>query len=97
MSGRKIIDGLNEALAHAKGERTGARSHVVLVPEQVNVKAIRDQLKMSQHEFALRFGFNLDTIQNWEQGRRFPEGAARVLLKVIEHRPEAVEEALATG
>ena len=52
---------------------------------------------MSQREFSVRFGFNLDALQNWEQGRRFPEGSARVLLKVIERNPDAVDEALAVG
>lgn len=97
MSGRKIINGLQEAVAHAKGDGNVARLRVVRVPEQVDVKAIRQQLKMSQHEFARRYGFSLDSLQNWEQGRRFPDGAARVLLKVIEHNPGAVEDALATG
>jgi len=97
MSGRKIVDGLHEAIAHAKGDRQAARVRVIRVPEQVDVKAIRQQLNMSQSEFAVRFGFTLDTVQNWEQGRRFPEGSARVLLKVIERHPDAVEDALALG
>jgi len=97
MTGRKIIEGLGEAVAHAKGDHTRAKQHLIRVPDQVDVKAIRKQLKMTQREFAFRFGFNVDTLQNWEQGRRFPEGAARVLLKVIERCPDAVEDALATG
>lgn len=97
MSGRKIINGLQEAIAHARGDGSAARVRVVRVPEQVDVKAIRQRLKMSQREFALRFGFKLDSLQNWEQGRRVPEGSARVLLRVIEHHPEVVDEALALG
>ena len=50
---------------------------------------------MSQAEFASRFGFKLDAVQNWEQGRRRPEGAARAFLRVIEREPEAVQRALA--
>lgn len=72
-----------------------ARVRVVRVPEQVNVRAIRQQLNLSQKEFARRYGFSLDALQNWEQGRRFPDPTARVLLKVIEHDPHGVEEALA--
>ena len=49
---------------------------------------------MSQSKFAASFGLGLDAVQSWEQGRRRPEGAARVLLKVIEHDPDAVRRAL---
>jgi len=49
---------------------------------------------MSQPEFALKFGFNLGTLRQWEQGRRYPDGAARVLLTVISHSPETVNKAL---
>ena len=97
MSGRKIINGLHEAIAHAKGDASLARVRVVRVPEQVDVKAIRQQLNLSQREFAQRFGFSLDTLQNWEQGRRFPDSTARVLLKVIEQHPDIVEDTLAMG
>ena len=45
--------------------------------------------------FAASFGFSLDAVQNWEQGRRRSEGAARAFLKVIEREPEAVRRALA--
>jgi putative transcriptional regulator len=97
MSGRKIIDGLHEAISHAKGDGSAARQRIVRVPDKVNVKAIREKLNMSQKEFALRFGFHISSVRNWEQGRRFPEGSARVLLKVIEHSPQTVEDALATA
>jgi putative transcriptional regulator len=97
MSGRKIITGLREAIAHSRGDGSLARVRVVRVPEEVNVKAIRQQLNLSQGEFARRFGFSIDALQNWEQGRRFPDSTARVLLKVIEHYPDAVEDALALG
>ena len=97
MSGRKIIRGLEEALDHAGGNASVARLRVVRVPEHVDVRAIRQRLGMSQGEFARRFGFSVDSLQNWEQGRRFPDGYARVLLRVIEHNPRAVEDALAVG
>jgi putative transcriptional regulator len=67
----------------------------VHVPVEVDVKAIRQKLGMSQAEFARSFGFTLDAVQNWEQGRRRPEGAARAFLKVIEREPDAVRRALA--
>jgi putative transcriptional regulator len=64
------------------------------VPQDVDVKAIRTRLGLSQAEFAARFGFKLDALQNWEQGRRRPEGAARAFLRVIEREPAAVRRAL---
>lgn len=93
--GKLIIEALEEALADARGEPTGVRKHVIMVPVEVDVKAVRRRLKMSQSAFAAQFGFSLGTLQNWERGHRRPEGAARALLKVIDRRPDAVMEALA--
>ena len=61
-----------------------------------DVRAIRDRLGKSQSEFALMIGVSLSTLQNWEQGRRQPEGPARALLKVAATNPDAVAEALST-
>ncbi|HEX2656518.1 MAG TPA: helix-turn-helix domain-containing protein, partial [Xanthobacteraceae bacterium] len=55
------------------------------------------KLKLSQREFALRFGFSLGTVRNWEQGHRTPEGPARALLTIIDREPAAVERALKIG
>ena len=96
-NGRKIIDGLNEAIAHARGDQGGARVSLVRVPNNIDVRGIREMLGLSQEEFALRFAFSLGTLRHWEQGRRYPDGPARVLLKVINHEHEAVERALAVG
>lgn len=63
-------------------------------PQEVNVKAIRRRLHLSQAVFAAYFGINIRTLQEWEQGRRHPEGAARTLLAVIKHSPLAVQHAL---
>jgi putative transcriptional regulator len=60
----------------------------------MDVKKLRQKLGMSQPEFALKFGLSLGTLRQWEQGRRSPEGPARVLMIVISHSPEAVKEAL---
>ena len=97
MSGRKIIDGLRGALAHAQGNTSFARTHKVRVPDEVDVRAIRARLNLSQAEFAVRFGFSLRNVQNWEQKCRFPDGPARVFLKVIDRDPDAVDRALASG
>ena len=62
--------------------------------EQDDVKRIRRNLGLSQSEFALLIGVSVSTLQNWEQGRREPEGPARALLRVAEAHPEAVLDAL---
>ena len=62
--------------------------------DDIDVKKIRDTLKMSQNTFAVTFGLNLNSIQNWEQNRKQPSGASLVLLKMIECNPAAVINAL---
>jgi putative transcriptional regulator len=59
-----------------------------------DVKAIRSKLRKSQSEFALMIGVSVSTLQNWEQGRRQPEGPARALLRVASINPSAVAAAL---
>lgn len=63
-------------------------------PETVDVRAIRDGLGLTQEQFALRYGLDLDAVRNWEHGRRRPDTAARSYLRVIERNPRQVEEAL---
>jgi putative transcriptional regulator len=92
-AGKKILGSIREARAVLRGEIEGEL--VVHVPRDFDVKALRCKLGMSQSRFAKSFGFGLAAVQSWEQGRRRPEGPARVLLKVIEHEPEAVRRALA--
>jgi len=59
-----------------------------------DVRGIRIRLSKSQSEFALMIGVSVATLQNWEQGRRKPEGPARALLKIAAENPKAVAEAL---
>lgn len=61
---------------------------------RVDVKKLRRGLNLSQPAFASRFGFNLATLRQWEQGRRYPDEAARALLMVISHSPEVVQKAI---
>jgi putative transcriptional regulator len=92
-AGKSILRGAHEALAYARGARRGFVAHV---PESSDVKAIRLRLKLTQAEFAARFGFDLRAVQNWEQHRRRPERPACAFLRVIDREPEAVLRALAT-
>jgi putative transcriptional regulator len=91
--GAELIEAAEEALAFTKGKPSGVR--VVNVPEEVDVRAVRQRLGLTQEEFAARYGFGVSALRDWEQRRRRPEKAARILLKVIQHEPRAVERALA--
>lgn len=90
-AGESILRGAEQALAYVRGARVGAIAHV---PYDVDVKAIRRRLGLSQRQFAARFGFRLDAVQNWEQGRRLPAGSVRAFLTVIDREPDAVVRAL---
>ena len=92
-AGSKLIRSDQQALAYVRGETT--EGFVAHVPDEVDVKAIRQSLGLTQPEFSLRFGFDVRAVQDWEQKRRQPDRAARVLLKVIAREPEAVQRALA--
>ena len=86
-----ILAGMEDALAYAKGDRARGVAHLVRVPEEVDVRALRKRFKLSQAQFAAKFG----PLQQWEQKRRNPDRATRVLLTVIDKEPKAVERALA--
>ncbi len=88
-----IKAGLEEAIAFAKGEDTGAVVHRIAVPS-VDVAAIRHDTGLSQSEFARSIGVAKGTLLNWEHGRRRPTGPAQVLLALIAKRPSVVRELL---
>ena len=88
-----ILNGLKDALSFAKDESNAANVHKVIVKD-IDVKQIREQLSLTQKDFAETFGVSLATVRNWEQGKRQPEGPAKVLLNVIAHDPQCVFEAI---
>lgn len=88
-----IRRGLEAAVAYAEGTADPS-GYGVHIPEDVDVKAIRSRLGMTQEEFAGRFGFSVNTLRHWEQGRRVPEGPTRAYLLVIDRNPKAVQKAL---
>ena len=92
-AGSRILKSARQALAYAEG-RAEPSAYIVHVPEDLDVKAIRGKIGMSQEEFALHFGVSKRTVQDWEQRRRRPAGPSRALLVVIEREPEAVRRAL---
>ena len=92
-AGKRLIESAQQALDFARGtaDSTDYRVHI---PEEVNVKKIREDLGMSQSEFAEHFGFSVRTLQEWEQGRSMPRGVARNFLIVLQREPEMVRKAL---
>jgi putative transcriptional regulator len=87
----KLIASVKEAGEIKAGHREPSRMYEVKPPE---IKTVREKLKVSQNDFALMIGVSIRTLQNWEQGRRKPEGPAKALLRVASRNPKAVFEAL---
>jgi putative transcriptional regulator len=64
------------------------------LPSATDIAAIRKKTGLSQADFARRISVPLAQIRNWEQGRRLPQGPARVLLALLDRNPRIVEETL---
>jgi len=79
-----IRRGLEEAVAHSQGEKTGVR---LFTPEEVNVKKVREKTGLTQEQFAATFGISLGTLRHWERGDRKPHGPALVLLNAVAKEP----------
>jgi putative transcriptional regulator len=88
----RIMQGLTEALTHAKGE--AAQDLALHILAQMDVSAIRHRTGLSQAAFSRRIGVSPATLRNWEQGRRSPKGPVRVLLALLDRNPRIVEETL---
>jgi len=88
----RIMQGLQEAVAHARG--VDLPELMLHVPQRVDVAAVRRRTGLSQAAFSRRIGVSPGTLRNWEQGRRHPEGPARVLLAMLDRNPRIVEEIL---
>ena len=87
----KIVQSVKQAGKIRRGTMKASRTSVF---NPADVRAIRKKLGKSQSEFALMIGVSTATLQNWEQGRRTPEGPARALLKIAAENPSAVAQAL---
>jgi putative transcriptional regulator len=91
----RIMQGLREAAAHARGQQVpGLKLHV---PRKIDVYAIRRKTGLSQEAFSARIGVSTGTLRNWEQGRRMPDGPARVLLAMLARNPRLVEQTLGSS
>jgi putative transcriptional regulator len=89
----KLVASVKEAGKIRRGEMKASR---VFDLKPTDIKTARKKLNLSQSEFALMIGVSLATLQNWEQGRRRPDGPAQALLKVAASNPKAVIDALAS-
>ena len=87
----KLMKSVKEAGEIRSGRKKPRRLHRIDPP---SIKAVRKKLDLSQSEFALMIGVSTSTLQNWEQGRRKPDGPAKALLKVASKNPKAVMDAL---
>ncbi len=88
-----VMRGLAEAEAHLGGKKVpDLKAHI---PAALDVARIRAATGLTQREFAERIGVSKRTLENWEQGRRVPQGPARVLLLLLGKDPEAVLKTLA--
>ena len=91
-AGERVIASAREALSFAKGRHDhGCEVHI---PSDIDVKAIREKISLSQSEFAKLFGLSKRTLEHWEHWRRVPSGPARAFLTVIAREPDAVRRAL---
>jgi putative transcriptional regulator len=88
---KKLIDSIQEAGEIKIGLRKPSRLYEIKPPA---IRMVREQLHISQNQFALMIGVSPRTLQNWEQGRRKPEGPANALLRVAVKNPKAVLKAL---
>lgn len=87
----KLVSSIKEAGEIKAGRKAPSRVYEIKPPE---IKKVRQKLNISQNEFALMIGVSVRTLQNWEQGRRKPEGPAKALLRIASKNPGVVLDAL---
>jgi putative transcriptional regulator len=83
----ELVESVRQGGAILRDKAKPSRAFEIAAPD---VKRIRAQYQLSQSEFAALMGISVATLRNWEQGRRAPEGPARVLLQVAVKHPDAV-------
>lgn len=94
MAKNLIIEGLQDAVRHARGDKSRGTTYTVHVDHPLDVRAIRERMGLTQVAFANKYGFTLASVRNWEQRRRHPMGACQILLKLIDRIPDQIELAL---
>jgi len=90
---KDLLKSIDEAREIHAGKLKASR---VIHFKPVEIRLIRRRLHVTQRKLAYLFGISIATLRNWEQGRNYPDGPARVLLKIAAVRPDAIIEALRT-
>ncbi|EIM07966.1 helix-turn-helix domain-containing protein [Planococcus antarcticus DSM 14505] len=88
---------LGQAIAHAKGEPSKARTKTVEIKELAlftaeDIKSLRLQMNLTQKSFAALMGVSIKAIESWERGTNQPSGSARRLLEILRNQPHVAEE-----
>lgn len=94
--GNEIIQEMELAIKYMRGKKTPVVVHKVEIPDTIDVRLIREKLHLSRQAFADRFGFSSRTLQHWEQGDRNPQGAAKVLLLLLQREPAVIQRILSS-
>jgi len=89
----ELLQSVREGGEILRGRRKPSRMFQVDEPD---VRAVRRGYRLSQAKFAALMGISAGTLRNWEQGRRKPEGSARILLRIVAKHPEAVLDVVRT-
>ena len=92
---RELFEDLSKSIKEAGKIRRGrAKASRTFKYDAVDIRKLRKSVNVSQSKFARMIGVSVDTVQNWEQGRRIPRGPAMALLRVFEKNPRVVVSAL---
>ena len=83
----ELLESVREGGEILRGKKSASRTFNV---EKPDVQKIRGSYNMTQIDFATLLGVSVDTLQNWEQGRRSPQGPARILLQIVAKHPDVV-------
>lgn len=89
----ELLESVREGGAILRGEQAASREFLL---EDPDVRGLRESYGLSQPKFAALLGISVGTLRNWEQGRRRPEGSARVLLRIVAKHPAAVLDVATT-
>jgi putative transcriptional regulator len=90
---KELLQSVQEGGEILRGRRKASRVSQIDEPD---VRAVRKGYRLSQSKFAALMGISAGTLRNWEQGRRKPEGSARILLRIVAKHPEAVLDVVRT-
>lgn len=88
---QKLVESVHQMGAIMRGDKV---PHRRTTRSKTDVRSLRERVQLTQSAFARMIGVSMRTLQNWEQGRREPDGPAKALLKVVERQPKAVLAAL---